>query len=407
MNSVHFKRLLAILLCVVSVVLSVPYIPSMEVKAATKDELVDSYKEQIKELEEDKKRLEAEIKDLKADKAEQNAIKRAINKKIDNLQSQINICNNQLKSSEKQSEQLSKEIEEKTAELEEAKFAFKKRVRAIYMSGGITASSLAVLLSSESFGDLISKAEITRSLNAYDSALTERVSNDIKLIETKKAEIKKLKEEQESLKATLSSKRAELRADAKEVNAQISDINSDINSAQNEANSIDKAIKEFEDEIKAALGIGKDQIMEGDFLWPLEKYRKVGSPYGYRIHPISGKRKFHKGVDIGGSGIKGQPILAAADGTVSIAKYNYGGYGYYVMINHGKASDGKSYVTLYAHMSKYIVKEGQKVKKGQTIGYVGTTGASTGYHLHYEIRVNDNPNAHPLNFATVDPMKFY
>lgn len=406
MNSVHFKRLLAILLCAVTV-LSVPFLAPIEVKAATKEEIVDSYKEQIKELEEEQKRLESEIKDLKADKAEQNTIKKAINRKIANLQSQIDTCNHQLWTSEKQVEQLGNEIKAKNAELEEAKFAFKKRIRAIYMSGGITASSLAVLLSAESFEDLISKTEITRSLSAYDSALTERVANDIKDIQAKEAEIKKLQEEQEAIKATLNVKKAELKADAKEVNAEISDINSSINSAQNQADAIDKAIKEFEAEIEAALGVGKDQIMEGDFLWPLEKYKKVGSPYGYRIHPISGKRKFHKGVDIGGSGIKGQPIRAAADGTVSIASYNYGGYGYYVMINHGKASDGKSYVTLYAHMSKYIVKVGQKVKKGQTIGYVGTTGASTGYHLHFEIRVNDNPNKHPLNYGTVNPMNFF
>lgn len=406
MNSVHFKRLLAILLCAVTV-LSVPFLAPIEVKAATKEELVDSYKEQIKELEEEQKRLESEIKDLKADKAEQNTIKKAINRKIANLQSQIDTCNHQLWTSEKQVEQLGNEIKAKNAELEEAKFAFKKRIRAIYMSGGMTASSLAVLLSAENFSDLLSKTEITRSLSAYDSALTERVANDIKDIQAKEAEIKKLQEEQEAIKATLNVKKAELKADAKEVNAEISDINSSINSAQNQADAIDKAIKEFEAEIEAALGVGKDQIMEGDFLWPLEKYKKVGSPYGYRIHPISGKRKFHKGVDIGGSGIKGQPIRAAADGTVSIASYNYGGYGYYVMINHGKASDGKSYVTLYAHMSKYIVKVGQKVKKGQTIGYVGTTGASTGYHLHFEIRVNDNPNKHPLNYGTVDPMKFF
>ena len=406
MNSVHFKRLLAILLCAVTV-LSVPFLAPIEVKAATKEELVDSYKEQIKELEEEQKRLESEIKDLKADKAEQNTIKKAINRKIANLQSQIDTCNHQLWTSEKQVEQLGNEIKAKNAELEEAKFAFKKRIRAIYMSGGMTASSLAVLLSAENFSDLLSKTEITRSLSAYDSALTERVANDIKDIQAKEAEIKKLQEEQEAIKATLNVKKAELKADAKEVNAEISDINSSINSAQNQADAIEDAIKEFEAEIEAALGVGKDQIMEGDFLWPLEKYKKVGSPYGYRIHPISGKRKFHKGVDIGGSGIKGQPIRAAADGTVSIASYNYGGYGYYVMINHGKASDGKSYVTLYAHMSKYIVKVGQKVKKGQTIGYVGTTGASTGYHLHFEIRVNDNPNKHPLNYGTVDPMKFF
>jgi mRNA-degrading endonuclease toxin of MazEF toxin-antitoxin module len=104
-----------------------------------------------------------------------------------------------------------------------------------------------------------------------------------------------------------------------------------------------------------------------------------------------------EGIDIAGSGIKGKPIVAAADGIVSIATYNTGGYGYYVMVNHGTGSDGKKYVTLYAHMTKYIVKVGQSVRKGQTIGYVGTSGASTGYHLHFEIRANG---------SAVNPLKY-
>ena len=127
-------------------------------------------------------------------------------------------------------------------------------------------------------------------------------------------------------------------------------------------------------------------------------YHLVTSPYGYRIHPITGKRKFHKGTDISGGNIKGKPIVAMADGVVSIASYNQGGYGNYVMINHGTSSDGNSYVTLYAHMTRYIVSVGQKVTKGQTIGYVGTTGASTGYHLHFEVRVNGN---------TTNPMSYF
>ncbi len=128
-----------------------------------------------------------------------------------------------------------------------------------------------------------------------------------------------------------------------------------------------------------------------NFMWPSPNYHYITSPFGYRIHPITGVRKLHAGCDIGGSGINGTPIYAADSGTVSLATYNAGGYGNYVMLYHGTKSDGKQYATLYAHMTRYVVSAGQKVQKGDVIGYVGSTGASTAPHLHFEIRVNGTP----------------
>lgn len=155
-------------------------------------------------------------------------------------------------------------------------------------------------------------------------------------------------------------------------------------------------------------------------LWPLSKENvRVTSPYGGRIHPITGVWSGHTGVDLAGpaSGdIKGDPIYAAMDGTVTTAVVSRSstGYGTYVIIDHGeRLISGKNVSTLYAHCNSITVKAGQAVKKGQVIGYVGSTGASTGPHLHFEVRVNGSMTD-PLTYMytlsvggdPLDPKKF-
>ena len=118
--------------------------------------------------------------------------------------------------------------------------------------------------------------------------------------------------------------------------------------------------------------------------------KRMTSGYGYRIHPIYKTRKMHYGMDF--SAKTGTEIYATGDGVVSKVRRSKRGYGNYVKINHGFG-----YETLYAHMSKYIVKKGQKVKRGEVIGYVGNTGISTAPHLHYEVR-KDKKKINPVNF---------
>ena len=400
MNSVrfNFKRIIACVLCLIAVLGSAYITVDLGADKTAKAASVSDYQQYIKDLEAEQAEIKKEINSLKSDKSDQKKIKTALQKNIDNLQSQINACNKQISNLDATIAQLEADIVTKTEELEKAKYTFRQRLRAIYMSGGSSTSTLSVLLSAEDLGDLLTKSQLTKSISAFDNALMQKIVDDMKVIEDSKVEIKKLIDEQQATKVTLAEKKSELNTQIKEVNSTLAGIEDDIDDLEDKVSALEKAQKEYEQAIRDAQNVGSDQKYTGDFAWPCPGYYYISSPYGYRNHPISGKYKFHKGVDIAGGGIKGKPIVAAADGVVSIATYNSGGYGYYVMINHGTGNDGKTYSSLYAHMTRYIVSVGQKVKKGQTIGYVGTTGASTGYHLHFEIRANGN---------TTNPMGYY
>ncbi len=408
MNSVHynFKKFLVIAISISFVFGTFFFSPDL-FKAEVKAVSVDDYQQMIKDLEAEKKEIEKEIANLKKDKADQNKIKSAIQKKINNTQSQINAVDRQISDLDAKIVDAQSNIEIKTQELENTKFKFRQRIRTIAMSGGSMSSSLAILLSADSLDDLLTKTELTKSISAYDNAMMSKIIKDMDEIKKSKKDIEALRIEQNASKTLLDEKKAELAAQIKEVNSTLGGINSNIGKLEDEIDDIEKAEQSIENQINAALNGNNNQVYDGEFAWPIPGYYKVGSPYGYRTHPISGKWKLHKGIDVGGSGIKGKPIIAAADGYVSLATYNSGGYGYYVVLDHGKGDDGKYYATLYAHMTKYIVKPNQYVRKGQTIGYVGTSGASTGYHLHFEIRVGTKQNTHKLNYATVDPMKYY
>ena len=400
MNSVRFnlKRAVISVLCLTTVISSAFIVGSVDSNKPVEAASVSEYQQYIKDLEAEQKEIQAELNKLKGDKSNKKALQTALQKNIDNLQSQINACNRQISDMDAAIVELENDIAKKTQELEETKYTFRQRLRAIYMSGGAQSSAISVLMSAENLEDLLTKSELTKSISAYDSALMKRIVDDMKTIEDNKAQINQLKIDQEATKAVLKTKKDELNKQMREVKDIIADLDDEMDDLKDQADKIEDAISEYEEAIKNAQNVGSDQKYDGDFAWPCPGYYYISSPYGYRNHPISGKYKFHKGIDIAGSGIKGKPIVAAADGIVSIATYNTGGYGYYVMVNHGTGDDGKTYVTLYAHMTKYIVKVGQYVKKGQTIGYVGTSGASTGYHLHFEIRANGN---------TTNPMSYY
>ena len=409
MNSVRFnlKRMLIAVLCLSTVMGTALYTAGIGSPTPVKAASVSEYQQYIKDLEAEQKEIQAEIDRLNSDKADQNSVKRALQRKIDNLKSQINACNRQISDLDSQIVQCEEDIKTKNQQLEDTKYTFRQRLRAIYMSGGISASALAVFLDAENLEELLTKTELTNSISAYDSAIMNNIINDMKAIEQSKVKINELKAEQESLKVVINGKKKELDADMKKINSEISNLNSEIGDLKDQVEKLESAIEEYEDAIKNAQHVGSNQTHDGEFLWPCPGHYNISSKYGYRIHPISHKRKFHKGIDIAGGNIKGKPIIAAADGIVSLATYNSGGYGYYVMINHGRSDDGNYYNTLYAHMTKYIVKSGQYVKKGQTIGYVGTSGASTGYHLHFEVRVGKKNSKGNVVYETTNPMSYF
>jgi murein DD-endopeptidase MepM/ murein hydrolase activator NlpD len=222
-------------------------------------------------------------------------------------------------------------------------------------------------------------------------ALQAQIESDKADLESSKAEEEAAKAEQETAKAEQKSKQAEVDALITQISAQEDELEAQEAELKKAAAAADAQIKAKEKELAAQIA---KVVSESGFQWPLSgSYNTLSSLYGSRIHPVTGKPSNHTGIDIPAP--SGTPIYAAKSGVVSTSVYGSGSswsYGNYVVISH---SDGTS--TLYAHMSKRAVSEGQTVKQGAVIGYVGTTGRSTGNHLHFEVRVNGN-RTDPINY---------
>lgn len=362
--------------------------------------VINSFAASYSELEDELAQKQAELKKLQAEKADQQKIKNALDAQIDTLQRQIDLCNAEIRDFNKSIADNERLISEKNAEISDSIEAFRKRIRNIYMSGS-TAGGLEILLGAESFSDFLVLSEYTSNMSRRDRKLIEKLEETI-------AQIKKISEENEGLIAKQNEIKETLRVKQAQLDTQVAAVNKIINNLSSEAadtqKDIDAIKKEMQEALKPSTSGGNQVFADGQFIWPV--------PGNYGISSYFGSRwgSWHKGLDISNGGIKGKAVVATADGTVYIAKsgcpHNYGksrscgcggGYGNYVAVDHG-SYNGTNYRTLYGHMSTITVREGQTVKKGQVVGYVGSTGWSTGWHLHYEII---------QNYVRVDPMKFY
>lgn len=352
---------------------------------------------ELSSLEQKSKQLESEIAALKKQKAEQQKVKEKLQQQIDNTQQEIAACTTLINGYKSEISQYEKEIAEKEQEIEQTKYLYKQRMRSIYMSGS-TNNDLMVLVDADSFSDYLALSEVSKSISAHDKKLVNTITDAIGVINTAKAAIDEKLSAQNSVKQTLANKQAQLKAQQSEINSVISSISSDQKSLEQKNKSYEAAIDKLEGEIQAALASankgssgGNPVFVSGTFIWPVPGYYNITSYFGQRWG------RLHGGIDIASAGIYGKPIVAAADGVVIAAGFNKGGYGNWVMINHG-THDGKQYATVYGHMCKApSVSTGQKVKQGQTIGYVGSTGNSTGNHCHFEIRVNGS-RVNPMNY---------
>ena len=303
----------------------------------------------------------------------------AINAEIDNINAQISYYDGEIA----QKEEERKEAEAREAEQYEL---FCQRVRMMEEQG--TVSYWSILFNAEDFSDLLDRIADVDAVMAYDNEVMdqliatreelERLQADL---ESARAEEQAAKEQQEAKKAEQQAKVAEAQALVDQINADVAEVNRQLDEESAAASEIQAEIakkqKQLEEERK------QNNIVissETGYLWPLPGYYRLSSLFGYRIHPITGVAHSHTGIDIPASG--GTPILAAKSGQVVTSAYHYS-YGNYVVIDHGNGNS-----TLYAHMSSRAVSEGQMVTQGQVIGYVGTTGSSTGNHLHFEVRDN-------------------
>lgn len=350
-------------------------------KAKEEKEALQSGLSNVKEI---KKQLEQSKTDLANYVEELDANLVEIQAKIDSLKEQIS--------------QKEEEIVQKTEELDEALSvqqaqyaAMKSRIKFMYEKGD--SLSLELIFSSESFGEMLNKAEYIEMLSAYDRKMLDEYVAYAEYVAL-------CKEDLEEEKGVLDEAKSAVEEEEASLNELISAKEEEIYQVTNDIKGKEAAIKEYEADIamqndaikalEAAVAEERKKLAEeqgrkydgGVFTWPAPSYTRISDDYGNRIHPTLGVEKFHNGIDMAAPG--GSPILAAYDGKVVAADYN-SSMGNYIMIDHGD-----SLYTIYMHASALYVSKGMEVSKGSKIAAVGSTGRSTGNHLHFSVRLNGN-----------------
>ena len=390
MNRKTMRAVICVLLAVLMVVgllgAVVPML-GMNAGAVTQSE-IDNLKAQQEALKAQQQQQASNIQSLRDQKADVMAQKEALDQQcalllqeITNVEAQIELYNNLV---------AEKEVELEAAQAKEAEQAelFRTRVREIEENGRV--SYMILLLDSKDVSDLLSRMDIIGEIIAYDKHLEEELIAARQAVEAAKAALEQQVAEAEQLIRDLEADINAYTAMYAQAEAQKQSLQAQIDAKVAELVAQEQAAKQ------AAAAAGQPAYnpaaavgATGSMMWPAVGHG-ISSPFGYRIHPITGQYKLHTGVDINVG--YGTPVYAADGGTVILAGWN-GGYGNCIVINHGNGL-----TTLYGHLSSINVSVGQSVGRGQTIGLVGSTGNSTGPHLHWEVAVNGQ-RVNPLNYA--------
>ena len=353
---------------------------------------IDAMREEADDLKSQQKEIQAKLDALEADQANAMERKTLLEQQINATQAEINTIAAQIAKYDELIAQKQEELSQAEAEEQAQYELFCERVR--YMEEQGEVSYWSILFSSKDFADLLDNAMMVEEIMDYDNqvmdqliALREQIEEDKAELESARQAQQAAKEEQEAAQANLKSQEAEVSALIDQLAAQEDQLEAEEAKLQAAANAADAEIAAAERELAAQIN---NVVSESGFMWPLPGYYNLSSLFAGRIHPITGKPQHHTGIDIPAPG--GTRILAAKSGVVTTSTYN-NSYGNYVVVSH---SDGTS--TLYAHMSRRGVSKGEVVSQGQYIGDVGTTGSSTGNHLHLEVRVNG---------SRVDPTQYF
>ena len=373
---------------------------------ATKSGLSDA-KSKKTALEAEKKKTEQELKNLEGLKSDTTAYVKKLDSSLESIGNELSKLNDDIDAKEKQIDTTKQELSE-AKETEKSQYeSMKLRIKYMYEKGDSTYVDL--LMEAGSLSELLSKAEYITKISSYDrqkldeyAATKEKIAEKEKALEGEHAELLTLQDETEAKQASveklLAAKQTELRNYETKIasaEGQTSEYAKSIEAQENQIKSIEAEIKRKEEEArkkaeeekkkaaaanKAAQTYKTVSLGDISFTWPCPASGRITSGFGSRKSPTKGASSNHQGIDI--SAPTGTSIVAAAAGEVVIATYSSSA-GNYVMISHG----GGVY-TVYMHASSLLVSQGQSVKKGQTIAKVGSTGYSTGSHLHFGVRVN-------------------
>jgi murein DD-endopeptidase MepM/ murein hydrolase activator NlpD len=404
-------RVLSLLVASVCLVASVTVsAPSLRAYSATS---MADLEKQLQEIEQQKAQHKADLADAKKSVQAAAALQSSIKQEISVLQSQIAVLKSEIATvqnniglKEQEITEKEEEIDQKQAEIDEEWDMFKQRVAAMQelREGG----SVAMLSAVTDLYQLLTFSEVMQEISVRDTEIMDEMKQAKDALEQAKTELEAEKDELLEQKNELDEKNSQMSSKQSSLNSSLSEANlsyEEAKTAQSEAQAaLDsdemnyEAVQKEIQKLIAAAAAAQSKLTFSGFICPLKSYTRISDEYGYRTNPVSGVYKLHGGIDFAAA--KGTPIYAAASGYVTVAGWNSSGYGNYVIIYHGTMSDGVAYSTLYAHMSSVAVTQGAAVAQGQVIGYVGSTGNSTGNHLHLEVWQGRS------SASRVDPRKY-
>lgn len=358
---------------------------------------IDAMKEEANSLKQQQEEIQDQLDSLAADRENAMARKTLLEQQINATRAEINTIAAQIAKYDELIAQKQEELSQAEAEEQAQYELFCERVR--YMEEQGEVSYWSILFSSKDFADLLDNAMMVEEIMDYDNQVMDQLIALREQIEEDKAELETARQEQQDAKAEQEAAQANLQAQESEVDALLSQISNQ----EDELEAREAQLRAASDAATAEIAAAERELAaqianvpsESGFLWPLPGRYNLSSLFGSRKHPITGKANNHTGIDIPAS--SGTSILAAKSGVVTTSTYN-NSYGNYVVVSH---SDGTS--TLYAHMVRRNCSKGDTVSQGQVIGYVGTTGSSTGNHLHFEVRVNGS-RVDPISYFTDLPL---
>ena len=373
--------------------------------AATGSSSMSSLQNKLDKLSQSIKLHEQELNNAKKKEAAAKALESELKERVSVIQDQISVLSGQIASvqnsigqkeqeiSAKETEIAEKEteIEEKELEIQDQWSDFKKHMAAMQelRDGG----SVAMLSAVNDLYELLTFNEVMQDISIKDTEILDNMKNAKEALESDKLTLESQRSELQSKKADLDAQNSQMRAKQNELNSSVAAAQMSAAEAQQAQKDAQAAIESDEmnyeavkkqiQKMIAAAAASKPTLSFTGFICPLKSYSRISSEYGWRKNPVTGVNKLHAGTDFAAPG--GTPIYAAASGYVQVAGWSSGGYGNYVIIYHGKMSDGNTYSTLYGHMKSVATSAGKYVKQGELIGYVGSTGNSTGNHLHLEV----------------------
>ena len=390
---------------------------SVSVYPATAATSMSSLQNKLDKLSQSIVQHKKELSNAKKKEQAAKALESELKEKVTVVQSQISVLKGQIAEVQnsiglKEQEIAAKEqqITEKEAEIADQWGDFKQHMAAMQelRDGG----SVAMLSAVNDLYELLTFNEVMQDISIKDTEILDNMKNAKEALESDKLTLESQRSELQSKKADLDAQNSQMRAKQNELNSSVAAAQMSAAEAQQAQKDAQAAIESDEmnyeavkkqiQKMIAAAAASKPTLSFTGFICPLKSYSRISSEYGWRKNPVTGVNKLHAGTDFAAPG--GTPIYAAASGYVQVAGWSSGGYGNYVIIYHGKMSDGNQYSTLYGHMRSVATSAGKYVQKGEIIGYVGSTGNSTGNHLHLEVWKGGS-KANAVNPRGYIPMK--